>query len=296
VGGPQVGWIRTDFLEALVSKSVKHDLTVEAAMAISGAAFASAMGGATRYYEVFFALTNARLGAWLPNPYFVALKMANWNDWTVPDLPRVRRLNYFAREIFGIHPDTSRMLLCTDGGHYDNLGLVETLRRGCSLVYCFDASGATAPMADTLSGALKLAREELGVEIEWRHPYALVHGSETALEPSEQFSKLNALLSRSAVITGTIHYPKVGSCQAHDGTLVFAQADLTSDLPYDILEFTQDDPGFPNDGTADQWFDCDRFDAYQALGHYLGTKAVAAHPIPKPPSDHQTDHQTILTK
>ena len=276
VGGPQVGWIRTDFLEELVSPSIGKDLTVEAAIAISGAAIASAMGAQTRDYEVFLALTNVRLGAWLPNPRFVALKCANLHDWTVPGLPRIRGLAYFAREIFGIHPDHSRLLLCTDGGHYDNLGLVETLRHRPELVYCFDASGATKPMADTLAGALMLAREELGVTIELEKAEHLVPSSGTGFDPADVFSGLNSRLSQSAVITGTICYPKQGNKEKSTGHLIFAQADLTHDLPYDILEYTQDDTGFPNDGTADQWFDCDRFDAYKQLGSYLGAEAVKA--------------------
>jgi hypothetical protein len=274
VGGPEVGWVRTEFLKELVSSVIGKDLTVEAAIAISGAAIASAMGAQTRYYEVFLALTNVRLGAWLPNPRFVALKGANLDDWTVPGLPRIRRLGYFAREIFGIHPDHSQLLLCTDGGHYDNLGLVETLRHRYELIYCFDASGATQPMADTLAGALMLAREELGVEIELDKPENLVAGSGEDFDPAGSFSELNSRLSKSAVISGTINYPKIGNKAAVQGRLIFAQADLTHDLPYDVLEYTQDNPGFPNDGTADQWFDCNRFDAYKRLGVYLGAQAV----------------------
>ena len=185
VGGPEVGWIRTDFLETLVSNVIGADLTVEAAIAISGAAIASAMGAQTRFYEVFLALTNVRLGAWLPNPRFVALKQANLHDWTVPGLPRIRGLGYFAREIFGIHSDHSRMLLCTDGGHYDNLGLVEALRHRYELIYCIDASGATEPMADTLAGALMLAREELGVEIDLQDPEDLARGQRHRIRPTD---------------------------------------------------------------------------------------------------------------
>ena len=137
------GSVRT-FARGLVSNVIGKDLTVEAAIAISGAAIASAMGAQTRDYEVFLALSNMRLGAWLPNPRFMALKSANLGDWTVPGLPRIRGLTYFAREILGIHSDHSRLLLCTDGGHYDNLGLVETLRHRYQYIYCFDASGAYA--------------------------------------------------------------------------------------------------------------------------------------------------------
>jgi hypothetical protein len=297
VGGPQVGWVRTDFLQRLVSRSINKDLTVEAAIAISGAAIASAMGAQTRDYEVFLSLTNVRLGAWLPNPRFVALKCANLDDWTVPGLPRIRGLAYFAREIFGIHSDHSRLLLCTDGGHYENLGLVETLRHRPETVYCFDASGATEPMADTLAGALMLAREELGVEVTLNRWQDLVPGSGEGLKPTDAFSGFNSRLSLSAVITGSITYPEVGNAAKSTGQLIFAQADLTRDLPYDILEFKQDDPGFPNDGTADQWFDCNRFDAYKGLGSYLGDEAVKAResldtPPPATPGGNGSAQQT----
>jgi hypothetical protein len=274
VGGPQVGWVRTDYLERLVGSTIAHDLTVQSSMAISGAAFASAMGAQTRFYELFLCLVNLRLGAWLPNPYFVALKAARPTDWTIPGFPRLRRLDYFVREIFGIHPSTGRMLLCTDGGHYDNLGLVELLRRKCSYIYCFDASGASRPLADTLAGAMTLAHEELGVEIVFDHPYSLVAGGGTPLEPEQPLAGLADRLSDDAVATATIHYPETDGVQPDDGILIFAQTDLTRDMPYELLEFTQSNPGFPNDGTADQWFDASRFDAYQRLGVYLGHRAA----------------------
>ena len=165
IGGPATGWVHTGFVRQLLPRALRADLTTEAAMAISGAAFASAMGSQTRFFEVFLAIANARLGAWLPNPRFVALKRDNLDNWTIPGFPARRRLSYFAREIFGIHPSTGRLLLCTDGGHYDNLGLVELLRRRCKLIYCIDASGASQPLADALAGAITLAREELGVDI-----------------------------------------------------------------------------------------------------------------------------------
>ena len=277
IGGPQTGWVRTDFLEELAARRVRGDLTVEAAMAISGAAFASAMGSQTRFYEVFLALSNARLGAWLPNPYFVALKLQHLNDWTIPGLPGRRRLSYFAREIFGLHPSSGRLLLCTDGGHYDNLGLVEMLRRRCKRIYCIDASGAGPPLDDTLAGAITLAREELGVEITLtKAALDLVPGGRDPLEPADSLADLNKRLSSSAVTIGNITYPKLaGYGQAH-GKLVFAQAVLTPDMPYQLLDFPQDDVGFPHDSTADQWFNAAQFDAYQQLGHIIGQAAARA--------------------
>jgi len=327
VGSPATGWVRTDFLTAIAGRYVRNDLTVEAAMAISGAAFASAMGSQTRFYEVFLAIANARLGAWLPNPFFVALKYGNLDNWTIPGLPCKRRLSYFAREIFGIHPSTGRMLLCTDGGHYDNLGLVELLRRRCKVIYCIDASGASVPLADALAGAITLAREELGVEISFtREAYDLAPGGWDQLKPAASFTDLNSRMSKNQVAIGSITYPEitcpeitcpeitcpeitcpeVARCPGKrrgaprggqettiykktHGQIVFAQAVLTPDVPYQLLDFPQDDTGFPHDSTGDQFFDAGQFDSYQALGHFIGQKAarrpaaaIDCHPLPKP--------------
>ena len=292
IGGPATGWVRTDFLQKILNRYVQDDLTVEAAVAISGAAFASAMGSQTRFYEVFLAIANARLGAWLPNPFFVALKLGNLHDWTIPGLPGRRRLSYFAREIFGIHSSIGRMLLCTDGGHYDNLGLVELLRRRCETIYCIDASGASLPLADALAGAITLAREELGVEVSFTNEvYDLIPGGWDQLKPADSFKDLNSRLAKSQVAVGRVTYPAIAgrpgkqgysprrgkeggrNLQTH-GRLVFAQAVLTQDIPYQLLDFPQGDAGFPHDSTGDQFFDVGRFDAYQMLGHVIGQKAA----------------------
>ena len=275
IGGPATGWVSTEFLRTVLPKALREDLTTEAAMAISGAAFASAMGSQTRFYEVFLTIANARLGAWLPNPYFVAAKCADPENWTIPGFPARRGLGYFAREIFNIHPSTGRLLLCTDGGHYDNLGLVELLRRRCRLIYCIDASGASQPLSDALAGAMTLAREELGVEITLTsQAFDMVVGNGQQLTPADSFTNLNARLSKSQVTTGKICYPQVGLRQETPGVLVFAQADLTPDMPYQLLDFPQLDPGFPNDSTGDQFFNAGQFDSYQTLGYFIGQKAA----------------------
>ena len=286
VGGPQVGWVDTAQLQKLVEGTpIERDLTLQAAVAISGAAFASAMGSQTRFFEVFLSLSNARLGAWLPNPGFIARKRDHVKDWTVPGLPRVRRLSYFAREILGMHPNTSRLLLCTDGGHYDNLGLVELLRHRCRLAICIDATGDTPPFATTLAQAITLAHEELGVTVALRsNPRDLVPGSAEPLEPKDPLTALNARLSKDLVIVGDITYPGPVKYQedaargfapltSNRGVLIVAKAALTPDLPYQLLSYALEDPAFPRDGTADQWFNCEQFDAYQALGRVLGERA-----------------------
>jgi len=228
------------------------------------------MGSQTSFYEVFLALTNARLGAWLPNPEFVRRKLDSLSDWRIPGFPRIRRLSYYFREVFGIHPDDSRMLLCTDGGHYDNLGLVEMLRRRPSTVICIDGSAQTGPLNGTLARAIAMAWEELGVVIKLdRSAFDLVPGTghlpdspsvrqRSQASQAAQLEELNARLSASALITGTIEYPddqQAGSGQPNGSApgattegesafsekvqnhFIFAQAALTGDMPYEVLHF-----------------------------------------------------------
>jgi hypothetical protein len=287
VGGPEVGWVSTAKLSEIVSRQVRRDLTTQAAVAISGAAFASAMGVQSRPYDTFFALTNARLGSWLPNPGFL-IERAERANWAVPRLPRLRRLSYLLREIFGLFPSDDRMLLCTDGGHYDNLGLIELLRHRCKLIYCIDASGDSPPLAQSLGGTVALAREELGVEIALTDPLDLVPGSAGRLEPHDPLAGLNHRLSAAAVRTGTITYPAdvtfPGGDVTRTGRLVFAKASLTADMPYELLSYAIQNVAFPHDSTGDQWFDHRQFDSYTQLGQILGHRAAeAAGAAPQPP-------------
>jgi hypothetical protein len=302
VGGPDVGWVATDRLEKQVSKHIARDLTVQAAVAISGAAFASAMGRQARAFQTFFALSNARLGAWLPNPAFlydegidpgtveaidpgVAGGEAR-THWTRPRLPKVRRLSYLLREIIGRYPCQNRLLYCTDGGHYEILGLVELLRHRCRLVYCIDASGDGPPLAGTLAEAIALAYEELGVRIELDEPLELVPGGADPLRPQQPLAGLSGRLSATAICTGTITYPRdvhFPSGTGRTGRLVVMKASLTPDLPYQLLSYASKTPVFPRDSTSDQWFDHRQFDAYQQLGRYLGARAVEAASRPVDP-------------
>ncbi len=176
VGGPDVGYARTDLLERRTRRHIARDLTVQSAMAVSGAAFSAAMGRQSRAYQGLFAITNARLGTWLPNPAALAPLWAADRDWRYAPQPAVRRLSYQLREAFGRYPMDARFLLTTDGGHYENLGLVELLRHGVRTAVCVDASGDSA-FAGSLAAAITLAREELGIAITLREPDLLVPGS-----------------------------------------------------------------------------------------------------------------------
>jgi hypothetical protein len=282
LGGPDVGYVRTGDMSGVVSPAFRRDMTVQAAMSISGAAFASATGRATRWYTTLLAVTGLRLGTWLPNPAFVE----RWNeagrddDWTRPGLPSLRRMTYLVREVIGSHRHTDRLLHVSDGGHYENLGLVEALRRRCTEIYCIDASGDKPPTAETFAQAVSLAYTELGVRIvlDDEEAWRLVPGSGTPIPPSDPLEALNKRLSQRSVLTARICYPpESGLPEGHrHGVLVLAKASLTRSLPYDLLSYASVHEVFPYDSTGDQFFDDGKFTAYTALGRAIGEEAGTA--------------------
>ena len=258
VGGPDVGWSSTKDLEAMLTGANRGDATLLGAMAISGAAFASAMGRNARgSVNALLAVANARLGVWLPSPRYIA-EQRGLVDPPNPNRAgggpgtwvRRRRFIYLLKEIFGVYDPADRFVYLTDGGHYDNLGLIELLRRQCSVIACFDASGDDIASCGTLQQALLVAHDELDVTID--------------IDVAE--------LTTRSVATGRIVY-----ADGTVGRLVFAKASLTPDVPFAIRSYALRSKAqtFPNDGTFDQFFDYDQFDAYRALGHHIAGQAVA---------------------
>lgn len=293
VGGPDVGFVRTERLETLVSSRLRRDLTVQGAVALSGAAIAASIGGqGTKWYETLFVVTGLRLGAWMPNPAYMIETYRTTRTWRQSGLPRARRLNYLLCELAGVHAPEAPMLQVTDGGFYDNLGLVELFRRGCTRIYCIDASGDNPPAATTLAEALTLAFQELGVvtDLERGTWTTFTAGGGDALSPKDPLAALSARLSQTGIITGTFCYPEGHPNHGTTGVLIVAKASLWPELPYPVLAYAQNAAVFPRDSTGDQFFDDDQYAAYTALGRALASAAVTAkagydadgNPVPKP--------------
>ena len=286
VGGPDVGWVETQALEEISPLRLRRDLTMQGAVALSGAAFATSMGRFSRWYQVLFALTGARLGAWLPNPAFVdaVAEAQRVRNWTMPGLPRTRRVTCLLRELFNVHPIEERLLQVTDGGHYENLGIVELLRRRCRTIYCVDGGGDSPPTAKGLAQAIALAESELGVTISLDDPFIAEPGSGALPNATPSLMSLQAVLARSPVITGRITYPQAsGLTTPHNtGRLIVGRALLWSELPYWLLSYALWSPVFPHDSTGDQFFGDDEFTAYLQLGREVGRKMRKAVAQPAP--------------
>lgn len=285
IGGPALGWLRSSELRKATPPRLRRDLTVDTAVAVSGSAFASAMGRhGSGVQTMLAALSGARLGTWLPNPRFVenAKKHAT-NPWFLKGLPFVRGLTYLYREVLSLRESEAPLVQVTDGGHYENLGLVEALRRRCRLIYCIDSGLDDPPLLSGLADAARLAKFELGVEIipEQGGPYGVESLSPGTGEPFSEahaFCDLNGRVTKNAVMRARIEYPPASGLEegSRTGWLIFAKAVLWRELPHWVMTHAGEGDGaeFPHDTTSDQWFTERRFAAYTELGRCIATSAI----------------------
>jgi hypothetical protein len=149
----------------------------------------------------------------------------------------------------------------TDGGHYDNLGLVEALRRGARHIVVLDASGDKADTWFTLGGAIALARVDAGVDIDL-DPTTMVRGGH-GLAPGQVVRPW---------AHGWFHRPPAesGPGQAEQlpqqGEIWVCKLGWWPGAPWDVQAYARQHPTYPCDSTLEQLYDATEFEAYQQLG------------------------------
>jgi hypothetical protein len=156
----------------------------------------------------------------------------------------------------------------TDGGHYDNLGLVEALRRGASHILVLDASGDKAHTWFTLGGAIALARADEGVDIEL-DPTAMTAGGRD-LAPGQVVQPW---------AHGRFYRPQEVAGLPQQGDIWVCKLGWWTGAPWDVLAYARDHPSYPAESTLEQLYEATEFEAYQQLG-VAAVAAAAQHGRP----------------
>lgn len=279
---PPQGMVRTAAYERRADYR-RRDVTLPAAMAISRAAFSPLTGRdyfRTRPMRLLFAMVNARLGVWLPNPYWGTTSrsaslaersreaaerrggLAHLWAWatsawalivSLADKPGPYRL---FKEAFGTTSLYDRRLYITDGGHYDVLGLVEALRRRPERIIVIDASNDRQDAFTRVGMAIATAAMDLGVRIDI---------DLDALRQDDDGRSCRAWAR------GIARYPDGSTSEVY-----VLKALLVEDLPWDIEAYAARNPDFPRRTTGDQLYGEFDFEAYRSLGHHLATDLASA--------------------
>lgn len=224
------------------------------AMATSGAAVSPNMGQATRPARAFvLTMFNIRLGRWSPNP-----------RGTRPRVPSPR-MGFVAmtQELFGYSNEERDFVYLSDGGHFDNLGLYELVRRRCDVVFAVDAGADPKRAFNDLAESIRKCRIDMGVEITL--PLDDLAAKEGDLR----------MRSKAGFVKGTIKYGD----GAPDGEIVLIKPSMCEGErePVDVLNYAQQNPPFPQQTTGDQFFGESQFESYRRLGLHIAEQCLNAH-------------------
>jgi hypothetical protein len=221
----------------------KRGISVGTAMAVSGAAVSPNMGyhssPATAFLLTVFSM---RLGLWIGNPRH----KKGWSE-KGPSFA----LWPLMAELFGLTNEHRPFCNLSDGGHFENLGIYELIRRRCRFIIAIDASGDEKFGFRDLGNAIRKCRVDLDTEI-------VVPAA--ALCPEKETKR-----SLQHCSVGTICYP-----DSMTGILVYIKPTLTGNETTDILNYANEHPEFPHQSTADQWFNESQFESYRKLGYHIG--------------------------
>jgi len=245
-------------------------ISLGTAMAISGAAVSPNMG----YYSspsisLLLALFNVRLGWWLGNPGPEGEKSYLTEGPSFAIKPLIG-------EAFGLTTDNRPYVYLSDGGHFEDLGLYEMVRRRCRFIVVVDAGEDAHFQFADLGNAVRKIYIDLGVRIEFDGLQLMRNRPPTTLTPQERGEI-------PYYATGVIHYDAADGMGegCGDGTILYIKPALHWNEAAGIISYAGAHQTFPHEATTDQWFTESQFESYRSLGFEIADR-ILRDKIPLP--------------
>jgi hypothetical protein len=243
------------------------ELSLATAVAISGAAVSPNMGSQTpsAALALFLSLFNLRLGFWAPTP--------SGRRWSEP----YARLwpFYVLRETLSNTGQIGTYCYLTDGGHFDNTGLYALVERGCRYIVVCDCGADPRPGFEDIGGAIRRCRIDFGAEIDLKIDRFVDNTTTHVVWGTITYQPEHLLMLGlpSTVARGVIGWIKPA----------VAEGDAV-----DVQQYRLANAAFPQQSTADQWYDESQFESYRRLGYDSARAAfpdrTAPSPLPPLPS------------
>jgi hypothetical protein len=272
IGAGELDWSETDKEAAgrPVTDPLKHDgqpsrfsgfyrradkygdkLSLGSAMTISGAAVSPNMGyNSSPAYSILMTLFNVRLGAWYGNPGPSGEKVYQHSGPVISARPLIS-------EALGITTADRPYVYLSDGGHFENLGIYEMIRRRCRLIVVSDGGEDHKMSFTDLGNAVRRAELDFGVKIRF-----------------ESFSITGQVGDTTPCFAiGEITYPEQPD---RKGTLLYLKPCRNDKAPLSVRSYAAASQLFPHEPTTDQFFGETQFEAYRALGEYTIDSVVPA--------------------
>jgi hypothetical protein len=228
-----------------------HGIGLGTAVTISGAAVSPNMGyHSSKPIAFLMTLFNVRLGWWLGNP-------GVHGNGTFHRAYPLFSVTPLAAEALGLSDAQHRYVYLSDGGHFENLGLYEMVRRRCHVIVLGDAGRDPHCTFEDLGNAVRKIRIDMGVPITF--------GGTIAIRSRDAADAATA--GRYCAI-GEINYKAVDGPDAENGVLLYVKPAFYGTEPADVYNYARGCDDFPHESTADQFFSESQFESYRALGYH----------------------------
>ena len=264
-GGTATGWVRTaDYMQW-------DPLTLPTAIAISGAAAHPNTGaggaGPTRQpmLSLLMALLNVRLGYWVPHPGTQRQLLANHFRAARHELSRRG------------YAEHRKLLQLSDGGHFENLGVYELVRRRVRVIVCCDAAADPGFDFNDLQVLMRHIGTDFGAHITFDHEHHIERliprepdpENVQARDPETDAYPVGVRFAERGYVQGSIIYP-----DGDHSTLILVKTTMISGLNLLVRGYKGANRTFPDQSTADQFFDEEQFEAYRELGYAIAEALV----------------------
>ena len=265
-GSNATGWLAT-------GKFMDGKMTLSTAMAISGAAINpnAGSGGSgptrSRFLSMLMGLLNLRLGYWVRNPnpeVFQTSKSPTGNKPVNKSIPKLNP-NFLwpgLSELFfrANLSEQSWFIQLSDGGHFENMGLYEMVRRKLRLIVLCDGTADPDLHFKGLSEAIEKVRVDFGAKIKIESECLRPVVPHAPIDDRIKDKDKVHCADRSYIVAD-IEY-----VDGRKGKLIYLNTTFTPHLGVDLYGYKLAHPEFPDETTANQFFDERQFEAYRELG------------------------------
>ncbi|MEM9267753.1 MAG: hypothetical protein AAGA78_02295, partial [Pseudomonadota bacterium] len=298
-------------------------LTLATAMATSGAAVSPGGGfagqGPTTNVVVSLAMAflSLRLGYWLQwNHKFWSLSSRYGNHIQPAARLAIGQMlsQVWPNRPTGVSNDSSNheFLELTDGGHFENLGLYELVRRRCAVIVVVDGGEDREASYESFSAALRRVREDFNAKIKFDLDVKRsAKSGAAAYEPSgpqdlvprkadDEFPSGVDYASKGYFVASVTYADPEPGMETEDGfrahrtggpqtgLLIYLKSAMVRELSLPTKGYSGVNAKFPYDPTTNQFFSPEQFEAYRDLGTVIANqmmkevdlKTVLAQPAP----------------
>ena len=246
-----------------------EELSLGRWVGISGAAFSTGLGSLTHWWSsVICAVANVRLGYW-----WRTRKLPFWSYYC----PRLFR--YMVQELLGFFRGTNAPYwYLSDGGHFENMGAYELIRRRVPVIVILDAECDVNYQYQGFGNLVHKARMDFGCEIRvLSDTERMARFAEVA--PLVTLEVLRGKLENGLRQNGGRASLAVGwytdNPDHHrdpDIWILYVKPAMTGEEAVDLQHYRSEHPDFPQQTTMDQFFDEVQWESYRKLGEQTGVQ------------------------